>query len=103
MTTLPFDPLDPPAEPPPGCPMPTLWRIAHALHRLHRPGGDRCACGARHPCAHRRAALRALLEACGVRLPVPRADIFDLWHGILLVTPDGASRRSDTRRSTIQP
>ncbi|GAA3744135.1 hypothetical protein GCM10022225_29690 [Plantactinospora mayteni] len=87
MTGLPFDPLHPPAEPPPGCPMPTLWRIAYALHQLHRADGNRCACGARHPCTHRRAALRALVEACGVRLPVPRADIFDLWHGILLVSP----------------
>ncbi|MEO3815417.1 hypothetical protein [Plantactinospora sp. B24E8] len=88
MSRLPFDPLDPPTEPPPDCVLPTLWRIAHTLHQLHQPDDDnRCACGAHHPCAHRRASLRALLEASGIRLPVPRTDLFDLWRGILLAEP----------------
>lgn len=95
MSTLPFDPLDPPAEPPPGCPLPTLWRLAYTLHQRHSGEHGRCACGARHPCAYRRASLRALVEACGVRVPVPRADLFDLWHGILLVDP--TTRRGPDR------
>ncbi|MGI5146787.1 hypothetical protein ACQEVC_10440 [Plantactinospora sp. CA-294935] len=44
-----------------------------------------------------RAAPRALVEACGVRLPVPRADIVDPWHGILLVTPTTRPAHLDTR------
>ncbi|WP_230394130.1 hypothetical protein [Plantactinospora alkalitolerans] len=85
---LPFDPDDPPAEPPPGCPLPTIWRLAYALHERHRPADDGiCACGVRYPCASRRASLRAFLEACGVPVRVPPSDLFDLWHGILLVDP----------------
>ena len=84
---LPFDPLDPPEEPPAGCPLPTIWRLAYTLHRLHQPDDDGvCTCGARYPCASHRASLRAFLEACGLPVRV-RTDLFDIWHGILLVDP----------------
>lgn len=100
MSRLPFDPAAPPAEPPPGCLLPTLWRIAYELHQRHGSGGDdHCACGARFPCGHRRASLRVMAEACGIRLPVPRTDLFDLWSGILLVQPPG--RRPGHRGGAI--
>lgn len=104
MSRLPFDPSNPPAEPPPDCVLPTLWRIAHTLHQLHQPGDDnnRCACGAHHPCAHRRSSLRALLEACGIPLPVPRTDLFDLWRGILLIEP-GVRRVLSSERQATPP
>lgn len=36
---LPYDPDDPPAEPPRGA-EPVLWVVAYALHAEHRPGVD---------------------------------------------------------------
>jgi hypothetical protein len=58
---------DPPAEPPAGCRDPGRWRSAHTTYRMHEPDASgRCArvvCREPHPCAVRRLAVRALIDA----------------------------------------
>jgi hypothetical protein len=66
---LPYDPADPPASPPPGCPHPLLWRLAHQLHRDHRPDADgfcvTCVPAEFLPCIGRHLAQRGFHAACG--------------------------------------
>ncbi|MGW0435221.1 hypothetical protein ACWDV4_22120 [Micromonospora sp. NPDC003197] len=79
---LSFDPDDPPAEPPPDCLLPTIWRMSYALYQAHQLAeGDLCRCGTRYPCAGRRAMRRGLLEACGLAVRSPRTDLLDAWRG----------------------
>ncbi|MBE1492418.1 hypothetical protein [Plantactinospora soyae] len=75
---LPFDPENPPDEPPPGVRQPMAWRLAVRLHRDHSPlpagptpemsgpgSPDVCrTCGDPWPCHGRRIAVRGLLAAC---------------------------------------
>jgi hypothetical protein len=51
MSDLPYDPDNPPCEPPEGCSDPLLWTIARALRRAHgvRPDGF-CECKNFWPC-----------------------------------------------------
>jgi hypothetical protein len=66
---VPFDPVDPPDEPPEGVLQALLWRVAVQLHRDHEleenvPGPPRCSrCGEPWPCAGRRLAERGLVAA----------------------------------------
>lgn len=67
---LPFDPDDPPVEPPRACHDPLLWHVSHALFMAHRPRRDNwCDCRERSPCPARRLAVRGLMRAC-----LPRRD-----------------------------
>jgi hypothetical protein len=69
---VPFDPEDPPCEPPPGLPQPMLWRLARRLYDDHEPAelapqraGPACrTCGDPWPCRGRRLAERGLVAAC---------------------------------------
>jgi hypothetical protein len=69
--TLPFDPEDPPADPPPGCDA-MVWRLAHQVHVDHQPGSD-AFCVARTcrgsftpwPCGPSRLAAQGFLGAVG--------------------------------------
>ncbi|GAB3150775.1 hypothetical protein GCM10027290_38860 [Micromonospora sonneratiae] len=70
MSELPFDPENPPDEPPAGVPRPMAWRLAVRLFRDHvpvvsDPGGlDICrTCGETWPCYGRRLAERGLRAA----------------------------------------
>jgi hypothetical protein len=75
---LAFDPDEPPAEPPPECVSPTIWRLTHRLHRTHQLAADQlCTCGDRFPCAARRLADRGFLEALGMARGKPRGDLLD--------------------------
>lgn len=66
---LPFDPHDPPAEPPAGCADPLLWRVAYALRRAHQARSDGwCDCREFHPCPSRALADGALRQACRRRV-----------------------------------
>ncbi|MBF9134574.1 hypothetical protein I0C86_37445 [Plantactinospora sp. S1510] len=93
MSELPFDPENPPDEPPPEVVQPMAWRLAVRLHRDHSPqpveplsgvplpagplpagplssvpgsaGANTCrTCGDPWPCHGRRIAVRGLLAAC---------------------------------------
>jgi hypothetical protein len=58
---IPYDPADPPAEPPFGCTDPMLWRVAVALHQAHRPRSDGfCGCKSFWPCADTALSERAM-------------------------------------------
>ncbi|GAB3984794.1 hypothetical protein V1634_10705 [Plantactinospora veratri] len=75
---LPFDPENPPDEPPPEVVQPMAWRLAVRLHREHSPlpaepdnrlsgpaGPNVCrACADPWPCHGRQIAVRGLLAAC---------------------------------------
>lgn len=70
MAQLPFDPQNPPDEPPAGVRQPMLWRLAARLCRDHDRAGTgagssgRCrTCGAPWPCLVRRTAERGLRVA----------------------------------------
>ena len=79
MSELPFDPADPPEEPPPGVSQIMAWRLAVRLHRDHspavvdpaRPAVCR-ACADPWPCHGRRLAWRALLAAARTAPEPPR-------------------------------
>jgi hypothetical protein len=64
----PIDFDNPPAEPPPGCVDPLLWRLSHRLHVAHAPGPDgwcqTCRPRQFHPCSSRHLADRGLRGAC---------------------------------------
>jgi hypothetical protein len=65
---LPYDPADPPREPPPGA-HPTLWRLAYLVHARHRRGADgSCAECKQHPwpCDAGQLATDQMRFACGV-------------------------------------
>jgi hypothetical protein len=88
MSELPFDPENPPDEPPPEVVQPMAWRLAVRLHRDHSPqpveplsgvpqpveplsgvpgpaGPNVCrTCADPWPCHGRRIAVRGLLAAC---------------------------------------
>lgn len=73
-----FDPEDPPAEPPPGCVLPTVWRLTYRLHRSHRPvASDRCVCGEPFPCPSRRLVERGFLAALGSNVGAGQQDLLD--------------------------
>lgn len=70
MSDLPFDPADPPDEPPAGILQPMAWRLAVRLHRDHGPAvvGPAQApvcrtCADPWPCRARRLAERGLVAA----------------------------------------
>ena len=71
MAVLPFDPDDPPAQPPTCCVDELVWRMAFQLFQDHRPDRDgfcvTCVPGEFSPCVGQYLALRGFLEAC--RLP----------------------------------
>ena len=70
---LPYDPVNPPADPPPGCADPLLWRVARALRDAHHPRPDGfCECKSFWPCAPARLADESLRLACERRVPRPR-------------------------------
>jgi hypothetical protein len=70
---LPYDPADPPAEPPDGCADPLLWRVSHALRHAHRPRPDGfCECREFWPCPEAVLAERALHSAWERSIPRPR-------------------------------
>jgi hypothetical protein len=72
MAHVPFDPENPPEQPPEGCSDPLLWRVARALHLAHQPEPDnRCTCGEVFPCGRAALAVRGLLAACTCRPPQP--------------------------------
>lgn len=49
---LPYDPGNPPSQPPQGCADPVLWSVSFALRRAHRPRSDGwCECRKFWPCA----------------------------------------------------
>jgi hypothetical protein len=74
-----YDPADPPAEPPGGCTDPLLWRVAHALHRAHRPRPDGfCECRVFWPCATAKLARSALESAWDRSVPRPRVKAANL-------------------------
>lgn len=88
MAELPFDPDNPPDEPPEQVRQPMMWRLAVRLHRDHErgqpdpAGSPFCrACGDPWPCRPRRIARRGLVAA----LRDPRA-------------PRGATSHSDWYR-----
>lgn len=70
-SALPFDPGNPPDEPPPEVVRPMTWRLALRLHRDHSPlpgiaptGPNVCrACADPWPCSGRQIAVRGLLAA----------------------------------------
>jgi len=78
MRELPFDPENPPDEPPPEVVQPMAWRLAVRLHRDHSPlpaapspamsgpaSPNVCrSCGDPWPCHGRRIAVRGLRAAC---------------------------------------
>jgi hypothetical protein len=71
MRELPFDPDDPPDEPPAGVLRPMAWRLAVRLHRDHAPADVEpvhpavCrTCGDPWRCEGRRIAERGLIAAC---------------------------------------
>jgi hypothetical protein len=69
----PFDPDDPPAEPPEGCVDPLLWRVGFALLATHHPRPDGfCECKVFWPCHAARLAEEALLAAYDRSVPRPR-------------------------------
>jgi hypothetical protein len=64
---LPFDPTDPPAEPPPGCLDRQRWRLAYQMFTAHQgeDGGSRCqVCGEVWPCGGHKRAVHGLVTAC---------------------------------------
>ncbi|HEX8346249.1 MAG TPA: hypothetical protein VF657_16140 [Actinoplanes sp.] len=71
MLALPFDPEDPPAQPPAECDDDLTWRLAYQIFRDHRSDADgfciTCVPGEFNPCVGRHLALRGFLAAC--RLP----------------------------------
>ena len=70
---LPYDPLDPPVDPPAGCTDPVLWRVARTLLDSHHPRPDNfCDCRAFWPCPAAKLAEEALQMACERPVPVPR-------------------------------
>lgn len=69
MPRLPFDPEDPPANPPLACRDPDRWREWYEVRASHVPdrSGACRACGGPHPCFRARLALRVLVDTCAVR------------------------------------
>jgi len=71
---VPYDPTNPPAEPPAGCVDPVLWRVAFALRRAHHPRlDDFCECKVFWPCPDARLADEALKLACDRTVPRSRS------------------------------
>lgn len=72
MSTLPYDPHDPPDEPPPGVTDPLLWAMTVRLFRDHQPSIDGWCqtCRQFYPCPGRRLADTGFASA--IRYPFPR-------------------------------
>jgi hypothetical protein len=74
-----FDLNNPPADPAPDCPEPDRYREAYAEYRKHQPNPyGRCAllvCAQTFPCMGHQLALRALIDACTPRQPLPNPDV----------------------------
>jgi hypothetical protein len=71
VSSPPFDPNEPPAEPPAGCPRPLVWRLARGLWQAHQPAADGfCGqCGRAnelYPCPPARLALDGMAYACDI-------------------------------------
>ena len=65
MSVQPFDPDNPPEEPPPACEDRLMWRMAYSLHVAHQPDVDGfCLCRQFYPCSAAHLAARGLLAAC---------------------------------------
>ena len=66
MSSLSFDPEDPPEDPPAGCTDPLTWRLAYSLHTAHHPDTEgNCTCGQSYPCPPAQLAARGFRFACG--------------------------------------
>ncbi|MGC9669816.1 hypothetical protein ACNTMW_25155 [Planosporangium sp. 12N6] len=71
MTGLPYDPTDPPLDPPAECRHELMWRLARALWEAHEASADRfCLVGAcqrghyLHPCRPAQLAQDGMRTAC---------------------------------------
>ncbi len=63
---LPYDPEQPPREPPAGADT-ALWRLAYLVHEAHRPRvAGLCTCGRAYPCAAAKFADDQLRQACHI-------------------------------------
>jgi hypothetical protein len=91
----PFDPDEPPAEPPDGCVDPGLWQLAYALHVAHRADGGRCGCGEPHPCEAWWQAVAGLSAACADVQGPPRPFVLCDEEGDVIAygmtLPDGSA------------
>jgi len=102
MIDIPFDPEDPPVEPPPDAPQPLLWSVARQVFGDHDvlvghsgPVVPPCRlCDEPWPCRARRIAERALLAACrpaqADNAPIHKAPIHQ--RPIPMGTPTAVSR-----------
>lgn len=84
MSTLPYDPHDPPDEPPPGVTDPLLWAMTVRLFRDHQPSIDGWCqtCRQFYPCPGRRLADTGFASA--IRYPFPPSN-----SASLVMHPDG--------------
>jgi hypothetical protein len=104
---IPFDPEDPPIEPPPSVQQPLLWSVSRRVYGDHDAPDDQggpmvpqCRlCGEPWPCRARRVAEHGLLAAC--RAPIDSAGPASYLDRFLA---DGGPerRRSPTNRGPFE-